>query len=46
MYDAAKIEKEDMNELVMNFLVQKKFASAAEKLYEETGTLRILNQKS
>lgn len=37
-----KIRKEDMNKLVMNFLVTEGFVDAAEKFRKESGTERIL----
>lgn len=37
-----KIRKEDMNKLVMNFLVTEGFVEAAEKFRKESGTERIL----
>jgi hypothetical protein len=36
------IRKEDMNKLVMNFLVTEGFVEAAEKFRKESGTERIL----
>lgn len=38
-----KIRKEDMNKLVMNFLVTEGYVDAAEKFRMESGTERILN---
>jgi len=40
--DNVKIRKEDMNKLVMNFLVTEGFVDAAEKFRKESGTERIL----
>jgi len=37
-----KIRKEDMNKLVMNFLVTEGYVEAAEKFRTESGTERIL----
>lgn len=37
-----KIRKEDMNKLVMNFLVTEGYVDAAEKFQMESGTKRIL----
>ena len=37
-----KIRKEDMNKLVMNFLVTEGYVDAAEKFRMESGTERIL----
>lgn len=37
-----KIRKEDMNKLVMNFLVTEGYVEAAEKFRMESGTERIL----
>lgn len=37
-----KIRKEDMNRLVMNFLVTEGYVDAAEKFRMESGTERIL----
>ena len=37
-----KIRKEDMNKLVMNFLVTEGFVEAADKFRMESGTQRIL----
>lgn len=37
-----KIRKEDVNKLVMNFLVTEGFVDAAEKFRIESGTARIL----
>lgn len=37
-----KIRKEDMNKLVMNFLVTEGYVEAAEKFRKESGTDRIL----
>ena len=37
-----KIRKEDMNKLVMNFLVTEGYVDAAEKFRKESGTERIL----
>lgn len=37
-----KIQKEDMNKLVMNFLVTEGYVDAAEKFRKESGTERIL----
>lgn len=37
-----KIRKEDMNKLVMNFLVTEGYVDAAEKFRTESGTERIL----
>lgn len=37
-----KIRKEDMNKLIMNFLVTEGFVEAAEKFKMESGTERIL----
>lgn len=37
-----KIKKEDMNKLVMNFLVTEGFVDVAEKFRMESGTERIL----
>lgn len=37
-----KIRKEDMNRLVMNFLVTEGYVEAAEKFQHESGTQRIL----
>lgn len=37
-----KIRKEDMNKLVMNFLVTEGYVEAAEKFRNESGTERIL----
>lgn len=37
-----KIRKEDMNKLVMNFLVTEGYVEAAEKFRKESGTERIL----
>lgn len=37
-----KIAKEDMNRLVMNFLVTEGYVDAAEKFKNESGTERIL----
>lgn len=37
-----KIRKEDMNKLVMNFLVTEGYVEAAEKFRLESGTERIL----
>ena len=37
-----KIRKEDMNKLVMNFLVTEGYVEAAEKFQMESGTERIL----
>lgn len=37
-----KIRKEDMNKLVMNFLVTEGYVEAAEKFQLESGTQRIL----
>ena len=37
-----KIRKEDMNRLVMNFLVTEGYVEAAEKFRMESGTQRIL----
>lgn len=39
-----KIRKEDMNKLVMNFLVTEGYVEAAEKFRKESGTERILFQ--
>ena len=41
-----KIRKEDMNKLMMNFLVTEGFVEAAEKFRMESGTERILQRKS
>ncbi|RZC65390.1 hypothetical protein C5167_009076 [Papaver somniferum] len=41
-----KIRKEDMNKLVMNFLVTEGFVEAAEKFKMESGTERILSNGS
>ena len=38
-----KIRKEDMNKLVMNFLVTEGYVDAAEKFRLESGTERILS---
>ena len=38
-----KIKKEDMNKLVMNFLVTEGYVDAAEKFRLESGTERILS---
>jgi hypothetical protein len=38
-----KIRKEDMNKLVMNFLVTEGYVDAAEKFRMESGTERILS---
>lgn len=38
-----KIRKEDMNKLVMNFLVTEGYVDAAEKFQKESGTERILS---
>ncbi len=38
-----KIMKEDMNKLVMNFLVTEGYVEAAEKFQMESGTQRILS---
>lgn len=38
-----KIRKEDMNKLVMNFLVTEGYVEAAEKFRMESGTERILS---
>lgn len=38
-----KIRKEDMNKLVMNFLVTEGYVDAAEKFRTESGTERILS---
>lgn len=40
--NAVKLRKEDMNTLVMNFLVTEGFVEAAEKFQRESGTKRIL----
>lgn len=37
-----KVRKEDMNKLVMNFLVTEGYVDAAEKFKLESGTERIL----
>lgn len=39
--DDVKIRKEDMNKLVMNFLVTEGYVDAAEKFRMESGTERI-----
>lgn len=41
-----KIRKEDMNRLVMNFLVTEGYVEAAEKFQRESGTQRILSRFS
>lgn len=38
-----KIRKEDMNKLVMNFLVTEGYVEAAEKFRIESGTERIMH---
>ena len=40
-----KIRKEDMNKLMMNFLVTEGYVEAAEKFRMESGTERILQGK-
>jgi hypothetical protein len=40
--NAVKLRKEDMNTLVMNFLVTEGYVEAAEKFQRESGTKRIL----
>ena len=40
--NAVKLRKEDMNTLVMNFLVTEGFVEAADKFQRESGTKRIL----
>ena len=43
MCEKVMIRKEDMNKLVMNFLVQEGY-TFADKFFEEPGTARILKQ--
>lgn len=40
-FNDVKIRKEDMNKLVMNFLVTEGYVEAAEKFRMESGTARI-----
>ena len=42
-FNDVKIRKEDMNKLVMNFLVTEGYVEAAEKFRIESGTERILH---